>query len=305
MLRFAVIRFFRGLVTILLVVSLVFVGVRLSGDPVQLMLGENAPPEAVEQVRENLGLNDPIPVQYARFVQSVATGDFGDSIREKRPVTEIVTEKIPATVQLAGLSILLTITVGLTFGTIAAIRRGSPIDRFVMVVNYLGQATPSFFFAILLIFTFTLWLGWLPSSGSGEPRHLVMPVLAMSFGSFAGVARLTRSSVLEVLSEDFVRTGRAKGLRESTLIIVHVLRNAAIPLVTMFGMIVGGAIAGSVVIETVFAWPGMGRLISTAVFQRDYPVIQMIVLLIAASVVLANFIVDLLYGWLDPRIREA
>lgn len=305
MLRYVLLRFVRGIITVLLVVSLVFVGVRLSGDPVRLMMGENVPQEVVDSVRDRLGLNDNIAVQYLRYLQAMATGDFGESIREKRPVVDVVTEKIPATLQLAGISILLTMAIGLSLGLIAAIRKDSPMDRMVMIVNYLGQATPAFFFAILLIFVFTLWLGWLPSSGSGEPRHMIMPVLAMSFGSFAGVARLTRSSVLEVLNQDYVRTARAKGLKDPYLTIVHVLRNAAIPLMTMFGMLASGAIAGSVVVETVFAWPGMGRQISSAVFQRDYPVIQMIVLLIAISVVLTNFLVDILYGLIDPRIRES
>jgi peptide/nickel transport system permease protein len=303
MLRFTVLRLVRGIITIWLVVTLVFFGIRLSGDPVELMLGENAPPEAVEELRRDLGLDDPIPVQYVRYIETVVRADFGESLREHRPVTTVVLDRLPATLELASISIAVTLLIGLPAGVIAALRRNSRVDRAVMAVNFFGQAAPSFFVGIILILIFSLWLRWLPSSGRGGTLHLVMPVATMSLHGAATFARLTRSSVLEIMNQEYIRTARAKGLGRGAVISAHIMRNAAIPIVTMLGLIVGTSIAGAVIVETVFAWPGMGRLVANAVFQRDYPVIQFIVLLIATSVVLVNFVVDLMYGWLDPRIR--
>lgn len=268
------------------------------------MLGDSPQPEAVEALREQLGLNDPLYIQYFRYAQTVATGDFGNSIREHRPTTDVVFERVPATLQLAAVSLTATLIIGITIGIIAALKRNSPIDRLVMAISFFGQAAPGFFVGILLILTFSLWLGLLPSSGRGSWQHLVMPVVTLSTHSIATLARLTRSSVLEVLNNDYIRTARAKGLQGSQVVIVHVLRNAAIPVITLIGLMVAGAISGTVVIETVFAWPGMGRLAANAVFNRDYPVIQLVVLLIAASVVCCNLLVDILYSLIDPRIRR-
>lgn len=301
--RYGAIRLARGIITIWLVVTLVFFGIRLSGDPVELMLGPGAPPEAVAELRESLGLDDSIPVQYANYVQTLMSGEFGESLREHRPVTTVVAARLPATLELATFSITATLLIGVPTGVVAALRRNSRLDRTVMAVNFFGQAAPSFFIGILLILVFSLRLRWLPSSGKGDISHLILPVMTLSISSAATFARLTRSSVLEILNQEHVRTARAKGLRRRSVLTSHILHNAAIPLVTMLGMLVGTAIAGAVVVETVFAWPGMGRLVANAVFQRDYPVIQFIVLLIAASVVAVNFIVDLMYGWLDPRIH--
>lgn len=304
MLRFVILRLVRGLITLWLVVTVVFFGLRLSGDPVTLMLGEDARPEAVEALREKLGLNDPLPVQYARYAQTISRGDFGDSLRERRPATVVVFERIPATVQLAAASLLVTLVIGVTIGVVAALKRNSPIDRSVMALSFVGQAAPAFFVGIILILMLSLWLGLLPSSGRGSWQHFVMPVVTLSAHSIAVLARLTRSSVLEVLHNDYVRTARSKGLRYHQVVTGHVLRNAAIPVITLIGLLVGGAVAGAVIVETVFAWPGMGRLAANAVFRRDYPVIQLIVLIIATTVVFANFLVDILYGVLDPRIRQ-
>lgn len=303
MLRFVLLRLVRGLLTLWFVVTVVFFGLRLSGDPVTLMLGENAQPEAVDALRDKLGLNDPLPIQYARYAETISRGDFGDSLRERRPATVVVFERLPATLELAAVSLTVTLILGITIGVVAALKRNSPIDRLVMAISFLGQAAPAFFVGILLILMLSLWLGILPSSGRGSWQHLIMPVIALSTHSIAVLARLTRSSVLEVLHNDYVRTARAKGLRHFQVVTGHVLRNAAIPVITLIGLLVGGAVAGAVIVETVFAWPGMGRLAANAVFRRDYPVIQLVVLLIAAAVVLANFLVDVLYGVLDPRIR--
>lgn len=303
MLQFTLRRFIRGILTLWVVVTLVFFGLRLSGDPVFLMLGDEASPEAIAALREQLGLDEPAPVQYVRYLQTVAQGDFGNSLRERRPVTEIVAERLPATAQLATAALALAVLIGIPAGIIAALRRNSLIDRGLMACAFFGQSAPSFFIGIILILIFSMSLQILPSSGRGTFLHLIMPALALSTGGLATLARLTRSATLEVLSKDFVRTARAKGLRETSVQMRHVMRNAAIPVVTVLGLQVGLAISGAIVIETVFAWPGMGRLIISAVSNRDYPVIQMAVLLIAVSVVIVNFLVDILYGVLDPRIR--
>ena len=304
MLSFIVRRFLRGIVTLWLVVTVVFFGLRVSGDPVTLMLGFDASPDAIAGMREKLGLNDSLPVQYIRYLQLVGRGDFGQSLREPRPVTQVVFDRVPATLELAAVSLMLAVMAGLPLGIIAAMRRNSVVDRGLMAFAFFGQSAPNFFVGILMILCFSMWLQILPSSGRGGWQHLVMPALTLSTYGMASLARLTRSSILEVMGTDYVRTARAKGLRESRVLIGHVVKNAALPVVTIFGLQVGLAISGAVVTETVFAWPGMGRLAANAVFGRDYPVIQFIVLLIAASVVTVNFMIDVLYGLIDPRIRQ-
>jgi peptide/nickel transport system permease protein len=303
MLRFVMRRFLRGLLTLWVVVTLVFFGLRLQGDPVQMLLGFEATPEAYEAMRQKLGLNDPVAVQYAKYVGLVVSGDFGDSIRERRPVTEAVFERLPATIQLAAAALAISVLAGIPLGVIAARHRNSPVDRGLMAFAFFGQSAPNFFVGILLILAFSLWLTWLPSGGRGDLLHLLMPAITLSTAGTASLARLTRSAVLEVISQDFVRTARARGLPERQVMLTHVLRNAAIPVLTVFGLQLGLAISGAVVTETVFAWPGMGRLAANSVLQRDYPVIQFIVLIIAASVVIVNFAIDVLYGLIDPRIR--
>ena len=303
MLQFTFRRFIRGILTLWVVVTLVFFGLRLSGDPVFLMLGDEASPEAVTALREKLGLNEPLPVQYVRYLQTIGSGDFGDSLRERRPAVEIVAERLPATAELAAAALALAVFLGIPAGVYAAVRRNSLIDRGLMAFAFFGQSAPNFFVGILLILLFSMSLQVLPSSGRGTWQHLLMPAFTLSTYGIASLARLTRSATLEVLNKDFVRTARAKGLREVSVQTSHVLRNAAIPVITVLGLQVGLAISGAIVVETVFAWPGMGRLIISSVTNRDYPVIQLAVLLIAASVVIVNFTVDILYGLLDPRIR--
>jgi peptide/nickel transport system permease protein len=301
---FVVRRLIRGLVTLWLVVTVVFFGLRISGDPVQLMLGFEASGEAVDAMREKLGLNESLPVQYLRYMQLVAQGDFGDSLREPRPVTEVVFARVPATLELALASLVLAVVIGIPVGIVAALRRNSLIDRGLMAFAFLGQSAPNFFVGILLILMFSMWLQVLPSAGRGTWQHLLMPAITLSTYGMASMARLTRSSILEVMGADYVRTARAKGLREMRVLSGHILRNAALPVITIFGLQVGLAISGAVITETVFAWPGMGRLAANAVFRRDYPVIQFIVILIAASVVFINFMIDIIYGLVDPRIRQ-
>lgn len=303
MMRFTLRRLIRGILTLWVVVTLVFVGLRLSGDPVFLMLGDEASPEAIEALRNQLGLNEPLPVQYVRYMQTVASGDFGNSLRERRPATEIVAERLPATAELAIAALALALFIGIPAGVFAALRRNSLVDRGLMSIAFFGQSAPNFFVGILLILFFSMSLQILPSSGRGTWQHLLMPAFTLSTYGIASLARLTRSATLEVLSKDYVRTARAKGLREFSVQFRHVMRNAAIPVITVLGLQVGLAISGAIVVETVFAWPGMGRLIINSVSNRDYPVIQLAVMLIAASVVIVNFAVDILYGMLDPRIR--
>jgi peptide/nickel transport system permease protein len=304
MLAFTTRRLIRGILTLWLVVTLVFFGLRLSGDPVFLMLGDEASQEAVDALREQLGLTEPLPVQYIRYVQMIAGGDFGDSLRERRPVTDIVVERIPATAELALVALALAVVIGIPMGVYAALRRNSLVDRGLMALAFLGQSAPNFFVVIILILIFSMSLQLLPSSGRGTWQHLLMPAFTLSTYGIASLARLSRSAMLEVLSHDYVRTARAKGLKDMTVLYRHVARNAAIPVVTVLGLQVGLAISGAIVVETVFAWPGMGRLIYTSVFNRDYPVIQLAVLVIALSVVVVNFVVDVAYGLLDPRIRH-
>ncbi|MFW6076033.1 MAG: ABC transporter permease [Chloroflexota bacterium] len=301
---FIVRRFLRGLLTLWVVVTVVFFGLRLSGDPLFALLGTEASPEAYESMREKLGLDESLPEQYARYVGLVVTGDFGESIRERRPVTEAVFDRLPATAQLAAASMVVSVVVGIPMGVIAARKRNSLVDRGLMALAFFGQSAPNFFVGILLILLFSMWLTVLPSSGRGSWQHLIMPTITLSTFGIASLARLTRSSVLEVMNQDYVRTARAKGLRSRSVLTNHILRNAMIPVVTVFGLQAGLAISGAVVTETVFAWPGMGRLAATSVFTRDYPVVQFIVMLIALTVVVANFLIDILYGVLDPRITR-
>ena len=301
---FIIRRFLRGLITLWLVVTVVFFGLRISGDPVTLMLGFEATPEAIDSMQDKLGLNDSIPVQYLRYMQIVARGDFGQSLREPRPVTEVVLDRVPATLELAFASLVLAVVIGIPIGIFAAVRRNSLVDRGLMAFAFLGQSAPNFFVGILLILCFSLWLQVLPSAGRGTWQHLIMPAVTLSTYGMASMARLTRSSILEVLGADYVRTARAKGLRNSSVLLGHILRNAALPVITILGLQVGLAISGAVITETVFAWPGMGRLAANAVFRRDYPVIQFTVILIATSVVLINFLIDIIYGMVDPRIRQ-
>ncbi len=294
----------RGVLTLWIVVTAVFFGLRLTGDPVVLLLGSDAPIEAYDRMRAKLGLDAPAPVQYVRYLGLAAAGDFGDSLRERRPAAAVVLERLPATLELAAAALLLAICLGVPAGVLAALHRNGPLDRALMAVAFVGQSVPAFFLGIVLILAFSLWLRLLPSGGRGSWQQLLMPALTLSTYGIASLARLTRSAVLEVLHQDYVRSARAKGLRERRVLFAHVLRNATIPVVTVLGLQVGLAISGAVVTETVFAWPGMGRLIAGAVFSRDYPVIQFAVLLIAASVVAVNVVVDLLYGVLDPRVRR-
>lgn len=304
MVRFVVGRLARGIITLWIVVTCVFVVLRLSGDPAEAMLGPEATPEALEAFRLRYGLDDPLPVQYGRYVGNVLQGDFGSSLQSRRPASELFLARVGATLQLGVTAIALAIAVGIPLGILAALHRNSIVDRLAMALAFIGQSAPSFFVGIMLILLLSLRFNLLPSSGRGSWQQLIMPALTLSTGLLAILARMARSSLLEVISQDYVRTARAKGLSERRVIAAHCLRNAAIPVVTIAGMSIGTLIGGASITETVFAWPGVGRLTVDAISSRDYPVIQLIVIAVAATVVIANLAVDIAYGLLDPRIRR-
>lgn len=303
MARLVSIKVLRALFTMLACVSAVFVILRLSGDPATVLLPDETPPDVVAQYREAWGLDRPLWEQYVRYIAAVPRGDLGISFIENRPAAQVVAERIPATLQLGLAALALAVLLGIPLGIIAALCRGAIGDRLVMSVAVFGFSIPNFFLAILLILLFALQLRMLPSAGSATFAHMILPTIVLASSTLGKLARFTRTAVLEVLGQPFVRTAESKGLGRIAVIVRHVLPNAAIPVVTLLGFELGTVIAGAVVTETVFAWPGIGRLLVIAVGQRDLPVVQTIILLVAATLVIANLIVDVLYGWLDPRVK--
>jgi peptide/nickel transport system permease protein len=300
--QFVLQRSVRSLFTPWLVVTVVFVVLRVSGDPAVAMLGPDASGAALESFRESHGLDASIPEQYLRYLATLARGDLGTSMQYDRPTMELFLQRLPATLELGFWALLIAVGIGIPAGIVAALRRNSLWDRLTMLTAFVGQSAPGFFVGIVLILILSLRLQWLPSSGRGEPTQLIMPAITLSTGLLASLARMTRSSVLEVANAEYVRTARAKGLRRSAIVSGHVLRNAALPVVTMLGIWTSGIIGGAAVTETVFGWPGVGRLVVDAVSARDYAIVQSLVLLIATTVITVNLLVDLLYSWLDPRI---
>lgn len=303
MTRFIVIRLLQAFVTLIVISMVVFALARASGDPVMLMAPAQASLEDIEALRQYLGLDKSLPEQYWVFVKNVAKGDLGESIRTRRPVATIIGERLPYTVQLGLTAIFIGIFVSLILGVTASRSRGTWIDSLVKFIAILGQALPSFWLAIVAIQIFAVSLKWLPTSGTGGPDHFILPVLTMSFFMLPIMTRLIRSSMLEVLDSEYVKLARIKGLSETLVIWKHALRNAIIPLLTATGITFATIITGAVIIETVFAWPGIGRLIAEAVVGRDFPVTQAVVLLVAVVVLGVNLVVDILYAYVDPRIR--
>ncbi len=304
-LRFVLFKCLRSLVTLWLVATFVFVVLHSAGDPLRILLPENTPPDVLAIYRARWGFDAPLPQQYALYLKSVLQGDFGRSFRDDRPAAAVVAERIPATLILGLAGLLVSLVVGLPSGIAAASRRNSWIDRTLMTFAVLGHSLPTFFLGILLILLFSLVLRWLPSSGSAGFGQLVMPALTVGLWNAATLARFTRSAMLDVLTQPYMRMALANGLPWSSRLLHYALPNAAIPIVTMLGLIVGQIMSGTVIVETVFAWPGLGRLTVTAVAAREIAVVQTIVLLSALTMVGANLTVDLLYAWLDPRIRLA
>lgn len=284
----------------------VFVLIRIvPGDPVRLMLGMEATEDAIVAARAQFGYDRPLPEQYVRFVGGALRGDLGHSLRFRRPVRELLMETLPATVELAAAAVGIALVLAVPAGIYAAVHRGSVADRLLMGGALIGQAMPIFWLGIMLITLFSVKLGWLPTSGRGSWAQLVMPSLTLSTYVMALLARLTRSNMLDVLREPYVRTARAKGLREALVVHKHALKSAALPIVTVLGLQIGALLSGAVVTETVFNWPGIGTLALRAIQQRDYPVLQGVVLVSAVLFVVINGIVDLLYRLLDPRVRLA
>ena len=305
MLRFIASRLARAALTIAMVVTFAFIVLRLSGDPAQIIMGADAPPEAVDAFRTAWGLDEPIWVQYFSYFWAILQGDLGRSIRDGRDAIVLVTERIPATLALTLPALAIKICLGIPAGIYAALHRNSLADRVVMIIAVAGFTVPSFVLGLLLVLVFAVQLGWLPSGGQESWRHGILPVITLGLGGAAVLARFTRSAMLEVLGQPFIRTASAKGVPWRAVVTGHALPNAAIPTVTIIGFMVGTLIAGAVVVESVFSWPGVGRLLVVAVANRDLAVVQCILLLVAITMVCANLIVDLLYGLLDPRLRAA
>lgn len=283
--------------------TIVFVVTRLSGDPIQLMVPPDMPPAQVEVVRHQYGLDRPVPLQYVTFLSKAVTGDFGSSIRQRQPAMELALQRIPATLQLAVMSFAFAVLVGVPLGIVAAIRPRTIFDNVTMTIAVVGQALPTFFLGILLILVVAVQLHWLPVGGRSDWRSWIMPTITLGTFAMASIARLTRSAMLETLSQDYVRTGRAKGLAEYGVVMTHAFRNALIPIVTIMGLQFGTLLGGAVVTETIFSWPGLGLLAIYGIRNRDYPIVQAAVFLAACAFVLVNLTVDLLYAQLDPRIR--
>jgi len=303
--RFLVLRLGRALLTIVLVVTFAFVVLRLSGDPAMLILNVDAPAEAIAAFRHAWGLDQPLWMQYLDYFGNILRGDLGQSMRDGRPAASLVWERVPATLAITVPALLIKVCVGVPAGVQAALHRGSWTDRLVMAAAVAGFAVPSFVLGLMLVLVFAVGLGWLPSGGQDSVLSPVLPVITLGVGGAAILARFTRSAMLDVLGQPYIRTAMAKGVPWRTVVRGHALPNAAIPTVTIVGFMVGSLIAGAVVVESVFSWPGVGRLLVVAVSNRDLAVVQCILLLVAATMVTANLAVDLLYGALDPRLRAA
>lgn len=292
------------LIVVLFGVSLVtFSLVRLTGDPAVLLLGEGATKQAITETRAELGLDRPLHVQYALFLANALRGDFGESLRYRQSAITLFTERLPATLELAGAALLLALAIGLPIGVAAALRPQSLFDGLVRGLALVGQAVPGFYLGLVAIIVFGAQLHLLPTGGRGTLAHLILPAATLAAFQIAVVARFARGSMLEVLGEDFVRTAQAKGLQRSRVVVRHALRNALIPVVTIVALQVGTLLSGAVVTETVFAWPGVGRLAVQAIYTRDFPVVQVTVMITAVLFVVINLLTDLVYVLLDPRVR--
>lgn len=307
MLRFVLWRLAAAVPTLLGVIVIAFAVLYLMpGDPVAVLVANmqgEVSQEQVQQIRERFGLNDPILVQFGNYLADISHGDFGTSVLKGRPVADLILEALPHTLQLAGLALLFSVIIGVTLGVISAARRGTWTDRSTIFVSLLGVSMPDFWMAIMAALIFAVYLQWFPAFGVGDITFLILPALVLGIRASAAIARLTRSSMLEVLSKQYVTTARAKGIGELTIVNVHALRNALIPVVTLLGLEFGRLIGGAVIVETVFARQGLGSLLIQSILDKDVPVLRGTVLVVAAGYLIINLVVDLTYGWLDPRIR--
>jgi peptide/nickel transport system permease protein len=275
----------------------------IPGDPVEVMLGESATSADREVLRHNLGLDKPLTIQFFQYVAKVAQGDLGVSIHSKKPIVDLLAERLPATMKLAALALMIAISIGVPLGIVAALKVDRWADNLATVLSLTISAMPHFWLGPLLMMVFALWLGLLPVSGMDASTSIILPALTLGFGLAAILTRMTRASMLEVLHEDFIRTARAKGLPEKTVILKHALRAALLPIVTVLGLQLGSLLAGTVITETVFAWDGIGRLLVESIEKRDYPVTQACVLVIALTYVFVNLLTDIIYTRIDPRVR--
>ena len=288
---------------VLLGVSLVaFIILHLSGDPLSLLISSGATPEQEAAIRTKMGLDDPLYIQYFRFLAQILHGDFGESLYYKQSTLSLIMNRLPATIQLTFAGILVAIVIGIPLGIIAATKKGSVVDSVVRIIAICGQAIPSFWLGLMMILIFSVKLKWLPTSGRGTFAQMIMPAITVGLFSMASVCRLTRSTMIETLKTDYIRTAKAKGLHKARIIVVHALRNSLLPVVTTMGMEIGHLLGGTLLTETIFSWPGIGSLAVQAITNRDYPLVQTAVLITAFMFVIVNLIVDLLYAVIDPRI---
>lgn len=305
MIRFLAWRALQAIFVVWGVSTIVFLLLRLSGDPTLLLVPQGAPAEAIDLLRQQLGFDQPLPVQYVRFLLGLLRGDIGQSLVQDRPALEIVLERLPATVILGAAALGLALVVAIPLGILSALHRDTWIERVGLTVALLGQAIPPFWLGLMLILLLSVRVQLFPSSGSGTLQHLVLPAVTLGSLTMAGIARMTRVAVLEQLGNDYVRTARAKGLAPFRIVQRHILRNAAAPIVTIVAIDVANLLGGAVVTETIFAWPGIGRLVIDAIGSRDYPVVQATVLVGSVVFVLASLAADIAYGVIDPRVRSA
>ncbi|MGQ0551281.1 MAG: ABC transporter permease [Armatimonadota bacterium] len=301
--QFVARRLLEAAVVLFLALTAVFSLQFLAGDPVKLFLPTDTTPKQIEEFRARLGFNDPWLVQYVRFMRGALRGDFGESLRQNEPALGLVLQRFPATLSLSGVAMLLALAAAIPVGVISAARRNSWFDHLGIGTTVLGQAIPSFWFGLMLIYVFSVWLRWLPTSGRGSWVHFILPSITLAAFVAARFARLTRSMMLDVLGQDYIRTARAKGLAPPRVLYKHALKNASLPIVTLLALQLGNLLGGAVITETIFAWPGVGRFLVQALLNRDFPVVLVGVFLTALLYSLLNLAADLAYGWLNPRIR--
>ncbi|KAB2690583.1 ABC transporter permease [Brucella pseudogrignonensis] len=297
-------RFCRAVVTVFLVMTFAFVVLRMSGDPAQIMLGPDAPQESINAFRKAWGLDDPLWVQYLSYLKGILSFDFGVSMRDKASAMDLVLQRVPATLQITIPALIIKLCLGIPAGVYAALHRQGFADRGVITLSILGFTVPSFVLGLVLVLIFSIQLGVLPSGGSDTWIHGILPTLTIAIGGTAILARFSRSAMIEVLGRPYIRTASAKGVSWHDVVWKHALPNASVPIVTIVGFMVGSLIAGAVVVETIFSWPGVGRLLVVSVANRDLAVVQCLLLMIASCMVVSNLIVDVLYGVLDPRLRS-
>jgi ABC-type dipeptide/oligopeptide/nickel transport system permease component len=303
MTRFLLIRIGQGIIVLFLMSLLVFAMTRLTGNPAVLYVAEYSTPEDVAAMERYLGLDKPLPEQYGIFLGKVVRGDFGMSIKSRRPALEVFLERLPATAKLCGSALLLALALGFLFGILAAVKTGTFVDTFVRILALLGQSVPAFAAGILLMYFFSLRFRLFPTAGYGGISHLILPVTTLSLYFVAAITRLLRGSMLDTLGKDYIRLARIKGLKERVVVLKHALKNSVIPVITYAGPLSVTMVTAALAIEVVFGWPGIGRLAFDATVGKDFPVVQTTVLILCAALIFINIIVDMLYAWIDPRIR--